>query len=390
MSAPTGDCGTKTGSPSTAESWKSLSGSINLTGNLHTQRAKLEKTYMRKATINDVAKLAGVSMKTVSRVVNNEPNVRDLTRDKVSKAVAELNYRPLQSARDLASNHTHLIVLVYDDPSAYDIPSAGYIIKMQQGALRACKSNNYGLLIYPCNYRKKEIYSEFKALTQQIRPAGFVLAAPLSNMPKVVRAIKATDTPFVLLSPGKDSRSRVSIATDDREISAEMTRYLASLGHRTIAFIAGHPSHKAVMNRLHGYKDGLEQSGLKFSERLVAQGDNSLRSGEVAATKLLSRKKAPTAIFAANDDLAAGVIRAADRLGIKVPQQVSVTGCDDITLAQQVYPALTTIRQPLARMAERATLALIDKSRPLSARKGTETVPGELQFRGSTGPAPTS
>lgn len=341
-----------------------------------------------KATIDDVAELAGVSIKTVSRVVNREPNVRDSTRGKVEKAIAELHYRPNLSARNLASHRSHLIVLVYDDPSAYEIPSSGYFVDLQQGTLRACRTANYELLIHPCNYRDKDVCDELSALIEQARPDGVVLAAPLSNMPKIVKAIAATDTPLVRLSPGKTSGKQLSIATNDRESSAEMTRYLASLGHKKIAFITGHPSHKAVANRFKGYQDGLEQSGLKFSERLVTAGDNSLGSGEECAAKLLGRKRPPTAIFAANDDMAAGVIRVADRLDIDVPGQLSVAGYDDISLARQIYPALTTIRQPLSAMAERAALALIgDSSKGVSLR-GTEVVPATLQIRESTGPAP--
>jgi len=351
---------------------------------------KSRRAVVSNATINDVAKLAGVSIKTVSRVINLEPNVRDATKEKVDKAIAELNYRPNQSARNLASHRTHLIVLIYDDPSAYFLPSAGYIIKLQQGALRACHSTNYELLIHPCNYREKDVGDGLRTLAEQIRPSGIVLAAPLSNMQKIVRAIAATGTPFVPVSPGKKSKGLFTVSTNDREISAEMTRYLASLGHTRIAFITGHPRHKAVANRFLGYQDGLEQCGLTFSKRLVMAGDNSLKSGEVAAARLLDRKLAPTAIFAANDDMAAGVIRVADRLGIKIPEQLSVAGCDDITLAQQVYPALTTIRQPLARMAEHATMALINKVQHGSSLTGTEVIAGELQLRGSTGPAPVS
>jgi LacI family transcriptional regulator len=167
-----------------------------------------------------------------------------------------------------------------------------------------------------------------------------------------------------------------------------MTRYLASLGHTRIAFITGHPSAKAVGNRYLGYRDGLEQSGLKFSEEFVAAGDNSIGSGEECAMQLLKRKNRPTAIFAANDDMAAGVIRVADRLGIKVPDELSVAGFDDIALARQVYPALTTINQPLSVMAEQAAAALIAAVRGKRPLLGTETVPATLQIRESTGPAP--
>jgi len=343
---------------------------------------------MPKATINDVAKLAGVSIKTVSRVANLEPNVRESTRAKVEKAIAKLNYRPNQSARNLASNRAHLIGLVYDDPSAYELPSAGYVIKMQEGSLKACQPENYELLIHPCNYRNRNVGNELKALIEQVRPAGIVVAAPLSNMKKIVNAIAETGTPFVPLSPGKTDSDQFAVATNDREISAEMTRYLASLGHRRIAFISGHPSHKAVANRLLGYKDGLEQSEIEFSEDLLAAGDNSIGSGEACGARLLKGGNPPTAIFAANDDMAAGVVRTAIRMGIEVPKQLSVAGCDDIALAQQIYPALTTIRQPLSSMAERAATMLIGHSRKQTSLRGTEIMPATLKIRDSTAPAP--
>jgi LacI family transcriptional regulator len=343
---------------------------------------------MSRATIFDVAKVAGVSIKTVSRVVNNEPNVRDSTRERVEDAIAMLKYRPDQSARNLASHRTHLIGLVYDDPAAYELPSSGYIIRMQHGALKACRSALSELLIHPCDFRKKKVGVELKSLIEETRPAGIIVAAPLSNMPKIVRAIEATGTPFVRISPGKTNGKQLSVSTNDREVCAEMTRYLAGLGHKRIAFITGDPNHAAVANRFLGYQDGLDESGLEYSEQLVAAGDNSFGSGEACAEKLLKRKNRPTAIFAANDDMAAGVLRTANRLGIDVPGQLSVTGFDDITLARQVDPALTTIRQPLARMAERAAEMLINSNGGGEVAKGTEVVPATIKIRESTGPAP--
>ena len=314
---------------------------------------------MSKATIDDVARLAGVSIKTVSRVVNREQNVRESTRDKVQRAISELNYRPNLSARNLASLRSHLIVLVYDDPSAYEIPSGGYVIRMQQGVLRACGAADYELLIHPCNYRHRNVTDKLHALIDQVRPDGIVLAAPLSNMPRIVKAIASKGTPMVRLSPGKENGEHYTVVTNDREVCAEMTRYLASLGHRRIAYVTGHPRHKAIHSRFLGYKDGLEQSGLPFSEDLVIAGDNSFDSGEACGDTLLSRPEPPTAIFTANDDMAAGVIRAADKRNIEIPGQLSVAGFDDIALARQIYPSLTTIRQPLSKMAERAADALI-------------------------------
>ncbi len=343
---------------------------------------------MSKATIFDVAELAGVSIKTVSRVVNREPNVRDSTRERVEKAIAKLDYRPDQSARNLASHRSHLIGLVYDDPAAYELPSSGYIISMQQGALKACRAARSELLIHPCDYRKKAVADELSALIEATRPAGIILAAPLSNMPEIVEAIEKTGTPYVRVSPGKENGEDFSVATNDREVCAEMTRYLASLGHKRIAFITGHPSHEAVANRFTGYKEGLADSGLEFDEELVVAGDNSLGSGEACAEKLLQLEKRPTAIFAANDDMAVGVMRVADRLGIDIPRQLSVAGFDDIVLARQVYPALTTVRQPLVEMAERAATMLIGGHDEAPPDDGTVVVPASLEIRESTGPVP--
>ncbi len=343
---------------------------------------------MAKATIDDVAHLAGVSIKTVSRVVNHEPNVRESTREKVEQAIARLNYRPNISARNLASHRSRLILLVYDDPAAYETPSSGYVIRMQQGTLKACKAAGYELLIHPCNYRDSDVEKDLRSLIERTRPDGVVIAAPLSNMPSIVSAIARTNTPYIRLSPGKSNAGEYSVATNDREVSAEMTRYLASLGHTRIGFIAGHPKHKAVANRLLGYKDGLKQSGLDFHEELVFAGDNSIASGSAGADELLGLADPPTAIFAANDDMAAGIIRVANRLGIDVPQQLSVAGFDDSSLARQIYPALTTVRQPLAEMAEAAALALFSENDEQMLQSGAQTVPGKLQVRESTGPAP--
>ena len=344
----------------------------------------------RRATIEDVASLAGVSIKTVSRVVNREPNVRASTREKVQSAIAKLEYRPNPSARDLASHRARLIVLMYDDPSVYEIPSAGYIIKMQEGALRACRPEGFELILLPCRLRDRDVDAKLMEQISLVRPSGIVVAAPLSNMPAIVDAVKATNTPYVFLSTGTGNGNKYEVATNDREISAEMTRYLASLGHQRIAFIKGSRLHKAVGNRFSGYRDGLKQAGLPYAKDLVAQGDNSIGSGEKCAEQLLELEHRPTAIFAANDDMAAGVVRVATRLGIKIPDELSVAGCDDISLARQIFPSLTTIRQPLRAMTEAAARALIDGARGKPHEPGLETIPGTIEVRESTGPAPAS
>ena len=344
---------------------------------------------MPRVTIDDVAELAGVSIKTVSRVANGERNVRPSTRERVERAIAQLNYRPNFSARNLARQHSQLVVLVYDDPGRYELPSAGYVIRMQNGALRACRRQHYELLIHPCLYGAAKLRRELQDLVGRVRPAGIIVAAPLSNMAHVVEAIAETRTRLVCLSPGAETPNPPAVATNDREVCAEMTRYLASLGHRRIAFVSGNPDHKAVCNRLPGYLDGLRQSGIKHTARLIVAGNNSVKSGEDAADALLALDPPPTAIFAANDDMAAGVLRVALHKGLRIPHELSVAGFDDSALASHVFPALTTIRQPLARMAERAVQMLIGAGDDLEPATGTVIVPSSLVIRDSTGPVPT-
>jgi len=344
--------------------------------------------FMQRATLEDVAIRAGVSIKTVSRVVNNEPNVREDTQEKVAKAIAELNYRPNASARNLASKRSHLVALLYDDPAAYELPSSGYIINMQEGVLRACRKNNYDLLIHPCNPKSRSISGEIKSLIDHARPDGIIVAAPLSNMPKIIRAIESTGTTIVCLSPGKKDPAHSTISTNDREVSAEMVHHLHSLGHKSISFIAGDPSHKAVSNRLAGFRKGMQECALKVQDSLIMAGDNSIGAGEIATEKLMARKSPPTAIFAANDDMAVGVIRAAKKLGIAIPDELSVAGYDDIALARQVYPSLTTISQPLATMAEHAAKIIIEGAARKEKVQRLEIVPGVLKIRESTGTVP--
>ncbi|MFK8054316.1 MAG: LacI family DNA-binding transcriptional regulator [Woeseiaceae bacterium] len=341
-----------------------------------------------KITIFEVAELAGVSIKTVSRVVNREPNVREQTRQRVNAAISELDYRPDRSARNLASQRSHLIGLVYDDPAAYELPSSGYIIRLQQGALLACRAAGHELLIHPCDFRKRSTGRDLVTLIQDTKLSGLVLAAPLSNMPKIVRSIQSTNTPFVRIAPGKAVRNQPCVITDDQASSAKMVEYLAELGHERIAFLKGDTVHAAVSNRYLGYLDGMEQAGLAIRQQLIKQGNNSFNSGIELAEQLLRRKNRPTAIFAANDDMAAGVIRVAKRLSLSIPDDLSVAGFDDIILARQIDPMLTTVRQPLRRMAESAVTMLTGDHN--GKRELFESISATLKIRESTGPAPTS
>jgi LacI family transcriptional regulator len=215
---------------------------------------------------------------------------------------------------------------------------------------------------------------------------GLVLTPPLSDMDDVVSMLTDIGMPFVRIAPADSNDIENSIYTNDEQACAEMTTYLHSLGHTDIGFIIGHPDHGAVGHRYRGYKSGLEQCGLVLRKKLIAQGYNSFESGIDCAVELLDLDKPPTAIFASNDDMAAGVIKVAHDRGMRIPADLSVAGFDDIPLASYIWPALTTIRQPIQKMASAAANLLMmklgDQQRDIEM-----TIESELVIRESTGPA---
>lgn len=336
-----------------------------------------------RATINDVAALARVSIKTVSRVVNDEPNVSAETRARVLKAIGALHYRPSRSARSLAAQRSFLIGLLYDNPSA------SYVIGVQTGVLAACRDADYQLLIHPCSYQRPGLAEEIVGLARQSNLEGLLLTPPLSDLRSLAGALGAAGIAFVRIAPGKRLAPGRGVYTNDRVICRRMTEYLVSLGHRRIAFIVGHPDHAAVARRHVGYRDGLASGGLGFDPLLVVQGMNSFESGMDCARELLSGKKRPSAIFASNDDMAAGALLVAHELGIGVPDELSIAGFDDIPLARQLWPPLTTIRQPIVKMGRRAADMLLARLRARPEPDATsEEIESVMVLRESTASAP--
>ncbi|NNF15903.1 MAG: LacI family DNA-binding transcriptional regulator [Gammaproteobacteria bacterium] len=334
---------------------------------------------MSKKNIHDVAKHAGVSIKTVSRVINSEPNVRDKTRDVVLKAISELNYRPNASARTLKGRRSYLVGLLYDNPSS------SYVSNVQQGVIEQTRARGYDLLIHPCDYQNPELIQQIEALVRHSNADGIILTPPLCDDTKLTGLLDKLSTPYVRISPEQAVNGSSSVHTNDRAAVADLTLYLASLGHRRIAFIIGHPDHKAVGLRYLGYQDGLAASGIKFSKNLVMQGSNSFQSGEECARKLLLGKPRPTAIIASNDDMATGVLRVAHEMQIPIPQQLSVAGFDNVPIASQVWPSLTTVNQPIQKMGDVATDLLISKLHNPKLKNTAVQIDSHLVLRESTG-----
>ncbi|MCT7947546.1 LacI family DNA-binding transcriptional regulator [Shewanella septentrionalis] len=316
-----------------------------------------------KVTINDVAKYAGVSIKTVSRVTNNEPSVKQATVDKVNEAIKALNYQPNLAARNLAGTKSYAIGFIYDNPNAY------YIIDMQNGILAACKDKGYELVIHPCNAKSETICDELTALVKYSRLAGLVLTPPLSEDPKVLKALTEIDANYVRIIAGEKDKDQngLTILVNDKFGAVEITQHLIDLGHKHIAFLSGDLHHESTKERLLGFKQALTINGLELDENYIIEGKYSFESGVDGANKLIKLEHRPTAIVACNDEIAAGALFAARLAGLDIPVDLSIVGFEDSPFSRQTWPKLTTVHQPNAEIAQVATELLIVKRREQDA-----------------------
>jgi LacI family transcriptional regulator len=335
---------------------------------------------MKRANISDVARVAGTSRKTVSRVINNEPNVHASTRKLVLDAIAKLKYRPLTSARSLATNRSFMVGLLYDNRS----PS--YIMEVQAGVLEACEAQHYSMMVQPLVSASSDFVERVDDILTRHRPDGLILTPPITDHAPLLKSLRKNGIPFASISPRHPEKS-VGVILREREAAAAMVAHLVSLGHTRIAHIVGDLEHGAGVWRLAGYRDGLKRAGLKENPAYMVPGRFSFESGVEAARKLLALKPRPTAIFAGDDDMATGTIWAASEAGLSVPGDISVCGFDDTNIATQVWPPLTTIHQPVQEMARRATEELM---RLVLGRgeAGMVELDYEIRIRASTGPRP--
>ena len=332
-----------------------------------------------RVRIEDVAEKAGVSMKTVSRVLNNEPNVSARTRAHVESVVEKLHYRPLPSARVLAGRRSYLVAMLFDNPSS------NYLMEIEMGVLDACQAQHYNLMLAPLVYDAKDIVAKVDALILQSQLDGLVLTPPITDDVALLKRLDALGIPYASVSAKEDNR-RVGVIVDEHGAVCAMMAHLVELGHRRIAHMKGHPAHGTSGWRLAGYREGLRRAGLRHDPALVVDGEYSYASGYAGANVLLDLEAPPTAIFAANDDMAAGAICAICERGLRVPADISVCGFDDTPIAHQIYPALTTVRQSTREMGRVAALEMLKEIREPGSG-GIRDVPYQLQLRRSTGVA---
>src|SRR5579883_1415494 len=335
-------------------------------------------------TIQEVADLAQVSPKTVSRVINNEPRVRADTRERILAAIEKLNYRPNLNARGLASKRSFLIGLFCDRPG-------DYLSEFQSGAVERCRESDLHLMVEPWDARSPKIEKQIDTLIGQLRLEGVILLPPLSDHAVALRKLHEAAIPIVRIAPRQNVGATPSIAIDDYSAARQVTAHLIGLGHKRIGFLLGAPEHGATEQRYLGFIDEMRAHGLGVDFDLVQTGNFVFQDGLICAERMLGHRHPPTAVFASNDDMAAAVISMGRRLGLSLPGELSVAGFDDAPIATMVSPELTTVRQPVRAMA-RAAVDLIIRLEPRRhgwpERMPRQLLKHELIVRQSTARAP--
>ena len=253
-----------------------------------------------RATIKDVSRVAGVSIKTVSRVVNKEVYVRAATRAKVEQVIADLNFRPSSAARSLAGRRSFQIGLVCDNPSPH------YVYEMQSGIHDRCETDGVRMIAQPYDRGSDRLVDDIEGLIETTHVDGLVLTPPVSDRQDVIERLVARGLPFVRISPGMRMDASPSVSIDNAAAAAEVAAHLVALGHTRIALVRGHPDYATSLQREDGFRAGLAAAGIDLDPALIEQGGYDFASGAAAGARLLggAEGRLPTAIFAANDDMA--------------------------------------------------------------------------------------
>src|SRR5882757_3333301 len=319
-------------------------------------------TASTSVTIDQVADLAKVSPKTVSRVINNEPRVRGATRARILRAIEQLKYRPNLNARGLASNRSFLIGLFCDRPG-------DYLSDFQAGAVERCREAFMHLMVETVDVRGPNIDKQMDTLLGQLRLEGVILLPPLSDHPSVLKKLHDAAIPVVRIAPRNNLNAAPSIGIDDYTAARQLTAHLLNLGHRRIGCMLGRADHGATEQRYLGFIDEMRAHQAPVDGSLVQTGNFIFSDGLVCAERMLRSATPPTAIFACNDDMAAAAVSMARKFGLRLPGQLSVTGFDDAPVATMIWPELTTVRQPVAAMARIAAERSEEHTSELQSRQ---------------------
>ncbi|MEL6727087.1 MAG: LacI family DNA-binding transcriptional regulator [Pseudomonadota bacterium] len=321
--------------------------------NVGAEGAKEASAERAKVTINDIARLANVSKKTVSRVLNDHPIVRAETRANVKKIMAEQGYAPDPQARALAFRRSFLIALAYDNPNPQ------YVVNMQRGILDQLDGTDFQLVLHPVDRNALDALEKMKRFVERHRPAGVIMPPSVSEDQSMCDMLSAQDCPYVRIASLDLDAPEHMVRTHDADGAAQAARHLASLGHQRIAHVHGPRSFRSAHERLAGFRAGLIEFGLELEESLTIEAGYTFESGARAANQLLTLANRPTAIFAGNDEMAIGIYTSARKLGLSIPKDLSIIGFDDTPMASRIAPALTTVRLPIRDMGAEAADSLM-------------------------------
>lgn len=320
--------------------------------------AKLDHSEMPKPTIMDVANHAGVSKKTVSRVINDEAGLRPSMLEKVKASIAELGFVPNPQARALALRRNFLIVLLHDNPNAQTV------LNFQNGVLHAIKDSDFALVVRPVERQSLDILAGVQTFLERQRPWGAMLLPPISERNDLAQLLKSQGVRYVRVGSAVLDSPEHCVASNDRELVKYAVGQIIAKGHREIGFVRGPEGFLSARERELGFLAALKAAGLDLPDERRAAGNYRFESGVEAGQKLLDRTLRPTAIFSSNDEMAAGVIHSAHTLGIRVPEQLSIVGFDDSPTATHMWPQLSTVRWPIYAMGQLAAKKLLPEFLP--------------------------
>ena len=302
---------------------------------------------------------------TVSRVVNGEDSVKASTRERVQAAIAELRYVPNPAARHLAGSELIRLGVLHGSARS------GYLSEFLVGLMNQASQSHVQLLVQQCADAEARL-AEVRGLVAS-GIDGLILPPPLCDEQPLLDVAAAAHVPIVVVGAGLPDARVNAVNIDDYQAAFTMTRHLIALGHQRVGFIGGNPQQTASSCRLAGFRDAMAEVGLPPADELVVPGLFNYRSGLDGAEVLLALPQRPTAIFASNDDMAAATVAVAHRLGLDVPGDLTVVGCDDTAIATTIWPELTTVRQPITEMARAAVNLLVRRVRAL--RAGAQEAP---------------
>ena len=304
-------------------------------------------------TIKEVAQRAGCSIKTVSRVVNDEPHVKPALRERVEDAIAELGYVPNISARQLVQKKSYVICILLHSSGSFQSTVISKVLDLGY-------EGNYEILVqtyYPSFSRSRD---KITGLIQQKRIDGLVTTPPCDSDPFLIELIKNSGIAHVHIAPLQPTGGTPYVSAEDFTGAYQMTEYLINHGHRRIGLLMGLRNHRSSLDRLFGYKAAVEDHSILFDEKYLVDSENNFPGGYNATRMLMSLPVPPTAIFALSDEAAAGGLYALNELKIGVPEKVSLVAFGDIALSKEIWPGITVVKYPLDQIVEQSVRMLND------------------------------